>query len=197
MDLRFGTRMDLQKAPGHRTDPVTRFVLLHPSPGQAQQYRTPPVASQPLSSPLVVVSPEESVELPASCCPRSLPVTVPCTSSECLHCDISRTAWKHLCRPLAAGLFHVVSHGGRKCGGSLTFLATCILSARNLYLHRDLLICHTWMLILKLAEVVHVFIDDDPEAVRLVVGGNVGFRESLRHVLRRSSSTGSITEDGT
>ncbi len=109
-NLRFGTRTDLQKAPDHRTDPATHCVLWRPSLGRERQYRTPPVASRPLSLPLGVVSREEWVGQLASCYLRSRPATVPCISSECPRYDTSRTAWKHLCRRLAGGLVEVVSH---------------------------------------------------------------------------------------
>lgn len=136
-DLHFGTRTGLQKVPGHRTDPETRFVLSHPSRGRVRQYRTPPVASRPLSSPLEVVSLEvvsleELVELLASCCLRSRPVTLPCISSGCPRYDTSRTAWKRLCRRLAEGLVQIVSLEVRYCSGLITFLATWILLAITL-----------------------------------------------------------------
>ena len=37
----------------------------------------------------------------------------------------------------------------------------------------------TWMLILKLRQVVHILVDDDPQAIRLAVRSDVVFGKSL------------------
>jgi hypothetical protein len=37
------------------------------------------------------------------------------------------------------------------------------------------------MVVLELGQVVYIFIDDDVQVVGLVVGGNVGSGEALRH----------------
>ena len=52
----------------------------------------------PLSSLRAEAFEVEWEELAAFSCPMSQPVAGPCTSSGCSHCDISRTALKHLCR---------------------------------------------------------------------------------------------------
>lgn len=165
-------------------DPATRFVLSRPSPERARQYRTRPEASQPLSSPPVVVSLEGLAVLLASCYLGSRSVTVPCISSGCPRCDTSRTAWNHLCRRLVGGLHKIVRLKCRNSRGFATFLATCILSTRTLDKHASQKIGNTWMLILELAEVINALVNDDPEAVWLVVRRNIAGGESLGHVVR-------------
>jgi hypothetical protein len=41
------------------------------------------------------------------------------------------------------------------------------------------------MIVLELGQVVHILVDDDVQVVGLVVGGNVGSGEALRHGYKR------------
>lgn len=46
---------------------------------------------------------------------------------------------------------------------------------------RALTLLSSRVFVLELGQVIHILVDDDVEAVGLVVGGHVGHREALRH----------------
>ena len=127
---------------------------------------------------------EASAGQPVSSSPRSLLVIVPCTSSRCPHCGISRTAWMHPCRQRGRGssfLLHKVSSGlptnDARSPSSREAAAVCI-SILGL----------TWMLILELGQVVDIFIHDNEEIIGLVVRRYVSRREDLGHDGQRCCS---------